>query len=233
MWKTIQDERLESQRLKEVEERAGRRANFVRLSRLLLEVAYQLLRAHFRQAYADARVPRSEWDPSKATYFWDHALDQGTKTRLRGDAPSKVQAGDVEAWDCTILLEVLINGVIKHRSQLWQVHCFEKRMGGGTAWDITLPIRHCRNSLFAHVAAMQLSEQALQQEAGKLLPTLVKLHAKLDAQYRPFDDVKARLDAILKGKLRTYCAPTCARRSPCAPVHAPPQMAGCPPALHS
>ena len=181
----------------EHKEAAEERGNFVRMTRLLVEVAYPLMRAQFKQAHNDATG--SEWAPGKGPLFWQRALDQGTKKRLKGDAGSKVKAGDLEAWDCTILLEMLINGVFKHQGQQLQVQCFEKRFGGGSAWSATLPIRHCRNGLFAHVATLQLPQQALQHEAAKLTPTLLKLHSTLDAKHRPFDDARAVINGILKG----------------------------------
>jgi len=106
----------------------------------------------------------------------------------------------VEAWDCSILLEVLINGVVKNRGQRFPLNCFELARAMASASSVTQPIRNCRNSVFAHTADMQLPEQKLQQETAKLRPTLLKMHAKLHADFRPFKDAQIVMDAILTGK---------------------------------
>jgi hypothetical protein len=180
----------------ERKEATEEKSNYVRMARVLLEVGQPLMRAQFKQAHHDATG--SEWAPGKGQQFWQQTLDKETKKRLKGDAGSKVRVGDVEAWDCTILLEMLINGVFKHRGQPWQVQCFLKIMGGSCAFNVTKPIRDFRNSL-NHAAGMRVIEAVMQQEVAKLFPTLLKMHSTLDTKYRPFADVQAVVKEVLEG----------------------------------
>ena len=170
------------------------RANFVRSTRLLLEVALPLLRTHFR-LFASNWF-RQAWVDGNSHFgaqLWQ-SLPPKTKSVVDFQQ-SKIKSAQVDKWDITILKAVLCYGPVSHE--------FRRAMGNNL--NVVLkPIVDCHNTLFAHAATMFLPALDLDQVKTKLVGCLANLSDKLPPDSRPFD-LTRELSNILAGVAFICC----------------------------